>query len=608
VTDETLTARVEAVRTLLARPARDGEAGPDALELLVERFGLDDFERDVLLAAVAADLDDSAGPVTFARALTASPAGSWSALRPDRPLRDARLLVLGDGQPAHAPLAVDERVLHHLRGQGALDERLRPYLSPVAAPAAPLPDSRRKAAARLASLWKAAGATRWGDAAIVVLVHGPGPRDLRDVVALATEDAGRPLWAIDARDVPAAPGERDALARLWNREAVLADAVLLLELGADAAPDTAAAADGLVARLSGPVTVSHRVPVAIPTLAASLPVGRPTREEQRALWERVLPGRGTRVAALARRLSQRYDLDHTDIVEGPRDLSIAADDLEALAAARSNLRIRSRLEGLAERIEPRATWDDLVLPPSQLRLLRHLAATATGRAYLEDAGFGHETARGLGVTALFSGPSGTGKTLAAEILAAELGLDLHRIDLASVVSKWIGETEKHLRRLFDAAEQGGTVLLFDEADALFGKRSEVRDSHDRYANLEVAYLLQRMEQYRGVAILTTNLRSAVDPAVLRRLRVVVQFTHPSAPERARLWERAFPAGVAVNGVDREQLVRLDLTGGEIRTVAFQAALAAAGERAPVGMAHIREAVAAEYGKRERPLTDLEAWE
>ena len=185
---------------------------------------------------------------------------------------------------------------------------------------------------------------------------------------------------------------------------------------------------------------------------------------------------------------------------------------------------RSRLDDLAQRLEPAAGWNDLVLPEAQKIILRQIAAHAKHRLTVyQHWGFAAKGARGLGISALFAGESGTGKTMAAEVLADELHLDLYRIDLASVVSKYIGDTEKNLRRLFDAAEDSGAILLFDEADALFGKRSEVRDSHDRYANIEVSYLLQRMEAYRGLAILTTNMKSALDVAFQRRLTFVVQF-------------------------------------------------------------------------------------
>ena len=200
-----------------------------------------------------------------------------------------------------------------------------------------------------------------------------------------------------------------------------------------------------------------------------------------------------------------------------------------------------RLDDLAQRIQPTATWDDLVLPAADKSLLREVAAQVAHRGTVyETWGFAEKIARGLGISALFAGPSGTGKTMAAEVLANELRLDLYRIDLASVVSKYIGETEKNLRRVFDAAEDSGAILFFDEADALFGKRSEVKDSHDRYANIEVSYLLQRMEAYRGLAVLATNLKSALDPAFLRRIRFVVNFPFPDAAQRAEIWRRVFP--------------------------------------------------------------------
>ena len=215
----------------------------------------------------------------------------------------------------------------------------------------------------------------------------------------------------------------------------------------------------------------------------------------------------------------------------------AAPELRRLCRERA----RVPLDGLAERIDPVASWDDLVLPDGHQRLLHEIVLHVRHRTQVyERWGFAERTSRGLGVTALFAGESGTGKTLAAEVLARELELDLYRIDLAATVSKYIGETEKNLRRVFDAAEASGAVLLFDEADALFGKRGEVKDGHDRYANLEVAYLLQRMESYRGLAILTTNLRSNVDRAFLRRLRFVVQFPFPDAQHRAEIWRRTLP--------------------------------------------------------------------
>jgi SpoVK/Ycf46/Vps4 family AAA+-type ATPase len=274
------------------------------------------------------------------------------------------------------------------------------------------------------------------------------------------------------------------------------------------------------------------------------------------------------------------------------------------AAARAQA--RPRLDTLARRIDPAATWDDLVLPESELSMLRHIVDQVRGRSVvLRSWGLSKRIKRGSGVTALFAGVSGTGKTLAAEVIAGELELDMYRIDLAGVVSKYIGETERNLRRVFDAAEEGGALLLFDEADALFGKRSEVKDSHDRYANIEVNYLLQRMEDYRGVAILATNQRQALDDAFMRRLRFIVPFPFPAPAERARLWERAFPDGAPVLDLDIERLATFAASGGMIRNIALNAAFCAAGRGTSVTMELVLEMARIEFRKLQLPLNEAD---
>jgi SpoVK/Ycf46/Vps4 family AAA+-type ATPase len=195
--------------------------------------------------------------------------------------------------------------------------------------------------------------------------------------------------------------------------------------------------------------------------------------------------------------------------------------------------------------------------------------------------------------------------MAAEVLARELALDLYRIDLSAVVSKYIGETEKNLARVFDGAEAGGAILLFDEADALFGKRSEVKDSHDRYANIEVSYLLQRMESYRGLAILTTNRKSALDEAFLRRLRFAVEFPFPDAAAREEIWRRVFPPATPTRRLEAAKLARLNVAGGNIRNIALGAAFLAAEEGAPVEMGHLLAAARSEYAKLEKALGEGE---
>jgi len=267
---------------------------------------------------------------------------------------------------------------------------------------------------------------------------------------------------------------------------------------------------------------------------------------------------------------------------------------------------RPRLDDLAQRIESTATWEDLVLPEQQRQTLKDIRAHVQQRAKVyQDWGFAGKGGRGLGTSALFSGASGTGKTMAAEVLAQELHLDLYRIDLSAVVSKYIGETEKNLRRIFDAAETGGAILLFDEADALFGKRTEVKDSHDRHANVEVSYLLQRMEAYQGLAILTTNLKGSLDQAFLRRIRFVVSFPFPDATGRAEIWQRIFPSLTPTEGLDVNKLAKLNAAGGNIRNIGLNAAFLAADAGEPVMMKHILQATRREYVKMEKTLTDVE---
>jgi SpoVK/Ycf46/Vps4 family AAA+-type ATPase len=263
---------------------------------------------------------------------------------------------------------------------------------------------------------------------------------------------------------------------------------------------------------------------------------------------------------------------------------------------------RPQLEGLAQTIETSATWKDIVLPKPQLEILHTIVLHCKERRKVYvDWGFAEKSTRGLGISALFAGPSGTGKTMGAEVLANDLRLDLYRIDLSQVVSKYIGETEKNLRRVFDAAEASSSVLLFDEADALFGKRSQVKDSHDRYANIEISYLLQRMEAYRGLAILTTNMQEAIDPAFLRRIRFIIHFPIPDQAQRLEIWKRIFPSDTPTEALDFNKLARLNIVGGNIRNIAMNAAFFAAHDKTPVQMKHLLQATRAEFAKLEKPL-------
>jgi SpoVK/Ycf46/Vps4 family AAA+-type ATPase len=267
---------------------------------------------------------------------------------------------------------------------------------------------------------------------------------------------------------------------------------------------------------------------------------------------------------------------------------------------------RPQLDSLAQRLNPKATWNDIVLPPEETNLLQQIAEQIRQRSQVyQHWGFDKRMNRGMGISALFAGESGTGKTMAAEVIANDLQLHLYRIDLSAVVNKYIGETEKNLRRLFDAAEDGGAILFFDEADALFGKRSEVRDSHDRHANIEVNYLLQRMESYRGLAILATNLKSSIDQAFMRRLRFIVNFPFPGVAERQVMWEKVFPPQTPTEDLDFNRLARLNLTGASIHNVALNAAFLAAQGGTPVTMAQVLAAARSEFRKLDRPVNEAD---
>ncbi len=285
-----------------------------------------------------------------------------------------------------------------------------------------------------------------------------------------------------------------------------------------------------------------------------------------------------------------------------RDAVHTARDQGIPLQAAARLQTSSLLEGLAQKITPRYAWEDIVLPPDQIALLHEIAATVRARPLvLETWNLGRKLASSAGITILFAGPPGTGKTMAAEVLAADLGLDLFRIDLSGVVSKYIGETEKNLSRIFSAAETSNAILFFDEADALFGKRSEVRDAHDRYANIEISYLLQRMEAYPGVTILATNLRANLDEAFIRRLHFAVDFPFPDEMYRRRIWRALWPPSLpTAPDVDTAFLARrFKLAGGNIRNILLNAAYLAASNGGTVTMEHLLHSARRELQKMGR---------
>jgi hypothetical protein len=591
-----------------------------------ELFGLSEFELDILLLTAGAALDRR-----FSSALAAAQPQSpvptlglaaailedphWSALSRMRPLRYWRLIEIGPGPLLQAPLTIDERILQFLIGVPATDERLELIFHALAA------DEEENLAA-LSDAWSAElreaatrGALHWQRASHRALLLTGGRASERTALFRAMcQVAGLHTWVLDAADLPEASADRERLARAFTREAALWPAALLVKTDRlEAAPSL----DAWLHRLPAPVAVDvetgsvaervggHRI--AAPSLSAT---------ERKSIWQRRLGPLAAQLEGELDAIVEAFALDAKEIRDTAEAIeedallnSNRARDPGALCATAWRLArtaAHRSLEELATHVESGSDWPDLVLPEAQTSTLRQIAVHARQASVVHgEWGFGARYARGLGLSALFSGPSGTGKTMAAGVLARELDRDLYQIDLATVVSKYIGETEKHLRKIFDAAERSGAILLFDEADALFGKRSQVRDSHDRYANLEVSYLLQRMESYRGIAILTTNMQNALDTAFQRRLRFVVQFPFPDGPSRERIWRNVFPVAAPTEKLDYERLAQLNVTGGAIRNIALLGAFLAAHEGTAISMRHMLEAAHTEYAKLDKPLSPAE---
>ncbi len=599
-----------------------------ALATLCRAFALSPFERDIVLFCVGAELDggflstyaahsDGARPFpTFGAAIAAFPDAHWAALAPSSPLRYWRLIHMEAGRSlVDSPLRIDESILHFLMGLPESNAHLLELAMPLHGIGKLVP-SHAALAEQIAECWS----DEQTRAQAAIQLVGDDRSAKQGIAAAACAIAGFKLTVIAAEHMPLEYSELDTLARLCEREAILRGTTVLLDC------DNLDTADAVR---------NHAVTRFIEDMNAQLIVGSPdrrrprdrsyttfevalpTRDEQRGMWH---AGLDTTIPLLSGEIDALSTQFRFDVQEIESICAAVAHEYQAMARGAAGdvgqlrrtlwgacrMQTRSGMDDLAQRIGVAATWEDFVLPEAQKEILQEIAAHVRQRSLVYDTwGFANKGTRGLGVTALFAGDSGTGKTMAAEVLAGELNLDLYRIDLSAVVSKYIGETEKNLRRVFDTAEGGGAILLFDEADALFGKRSEVKDSHDRHANIEVSYLLQRMDEYRGLAILTSNLKSSLDHAFLRRIRFVVHFPFPDAAHRAQIWAHIFPAETPTEGLDPMRLAQLNIAGGNIRSIALRAAFLAADTGEPVQMTHVLRAARSEYSKLEKRLTDGE---
>jgi SpoVK/Ycf46/Vps4 family AAA+-type ATPase len=593
-------------------------SSPPALDVVADRFNLTDFEKDVLLLSAAIELDSRFAAlcallngdtkknyVTFSLCLAALPDAHWSALLPVSSLRRWHMIELNASSGlTSSPLRIDERILHYIAGLSYVDERLQDRLEPLDT-LDRLPPSQSSVARDLSNALQAT--LRTGDIP-VFQITGSDAGARKAIVWQACTALGLQPFLCRGLDLPR-ESDRGVVSRLLEREARLQRLVLVIDVESREGPEIRTTVIPFVDRFPAPLIIFSREPVHVGSRrTAQFEVTKPTADEQHYFWERALGPLYADVNGELDAIVSQFSLGVREIQNIARETLDTASDFNVTeklwqAALRQT---RPRLDDLAQRIHPNACWDDLVLPATQKEILFEIAAHVRHRHRVYNQwGFASRSSRGLGVCVLFEGASGTGKTMAAEVLAKELKLDLYRIDLSSVVSKYIGETEKNLKRVFDAAEDNGAILLFDEADALFGKRSEVKDSHDRYANVEISYLLQRMEAHRGLAILTTNIKDAVDTAFLRRIRFVIHFPFPDASMRAAIWSRVFPSETPTDALDVEKLARLGVSGGNIRNIAMNAAFRAADAQEPVRMTHLFLAARTEYLKIEKPLTEVE---
>lgn len=592
---------------------------PPALEALVQRFGLSPFEKKILLVCAGVELDarfvaallkiNGTGQPSFSLALAVFDQSHWSALSPQGPLRYWNMIETGKAAiKTQAPLTIDERILHYLTGTAYMSEELAALITPVQVSEQLTPQQQAGINDIVAKKLKA------DNSLPPIILTGDDPADRRIAARSLAGYMQLRLFSIPAFAVPVGQAEVNELARSWNREALLNGNMLLLECDTADVNDKPKtyALQSFIAGIKAPLVISTNN--WIPQWEGSrmiINVPKPTGEEQLELWRNALGDIQTGTNGMLGRIVSQFSFGNSAIQKAASEMLsqvTGEKDPDNVAIEKQLWKICSRharpsLDDLAQRIEPAAGWNDLVLPEQQKTILKEIVAHVKNRNVVYNYwGFAAKGLRGLGISALFAGESGTGKTMASEVLANELHLDLYRIDLSKVVNKYIGETEKNLKKIFDAAEKGGAILLFDEADALFGKRSDIKDSHDRYANIEVSYLLQRMESYRGLAILTTNMKTALDKAFLRRIRFIIQFPFPDAMQRAEIWSKIFPSATPKKALDIEKLSRLTVTGGNIRNIAMNAAFLAANEESPVEMHHILKAAKTEYTKIEIPFT------
>ncbi len=628
------------------RRAASLEAGVSlALPRLAQVFHLTRFEEACLVVCLAAELDskyeklyaylqdDATRKLPTVSLILDLLGPSWpdklaarEVFQPQATLFKFKLLHMTDaGRDGPLPLParslkLDDRVSNFLSGLNQVDARLG-QVARLAAPGALTIDSMEALYERTRDFaYGHFNDPRSAGRSLVFYFRGGYGSGKRAMVSAISRDLGLPLLIGDVEKLMSRPDEFDELVWLLCREVVFHTAVLCLENmdGLLAEPEkhkahieSLFASFNTFSRLTfllGDHPWQPRGDLLRPHNFIGVEFPTPDARTGREIWESQLRQHQHLAGDVdGGALASKFRFGPVQVGEAlaaaedlanwrsPGEGLITMADLHAACRSLSN----TRLGSLARKIAPKYGWDDIVLPADQLAQLREICQQASYRHVVYgDWGFERKLSRGRGLSALFSGPPGTGKTMAAEVIARELDLDLYSIDLSQVVSKYIGETEKNLHGLFSEAQTSHAILFFDEADALFGKRSEVKDAHDRYANIEVGYLLQKMEEYEGIAILATNLRQHLDEAFVRRMQFIVEFPFPDEEHRRRIWEVTFPREAPVaEQVDFALLAReVKLAGGNIKNIGLAAAFYAAGDGGLIRMPHLIKAARREFQK------------
>ncbi|MGB5971561.1 MAG: ATP-binding protein [Spirulinaceae cyanobacterium] len=520
-------------------------------------------------------------------------------LNPHAPLRHWQIITpIGTDPLFLRPLALDETIFHYLLGQPCLDPQLQGLVKPLTLKQTTLPPSHQALATRLITAWSSPNPP-------VVQLVGSDFAAKATIAAISTQQLGFSLLTIPAHLLPQETTALQEFCQRLERQTILGRSLVFLDCRQILESDGLAEKffSQLIEQLPTPFLINSPKPKQISQPCLILEVNPPTKGEQLQLWQTALGDVATNLETELASLAYQYNLDlptiQTICTQTLTELNLSNSPRELLPSLRQNCHrlVRPALQGLAQHIETKADWEDLILPEKEKNILEEIVAQVTYRKTVSaDWGWAGKGQRGQAMVAVFAGASGTGKTMAAELIGKRTGLDVYRIDLAAVVSKYIGETEKHLGQIFDGAERGGAILLFDEGDALFGKRTEVKDSRDRYANLSVSYLLQRLEAYGGLAIITTNWEESLDKAFKRRFRHIVQFPMPDKETRKLLWQRIFPQATPTHQLNFTELAKMHISGGHIRSIALNACFLAVKIGQPVTMKQVAIAARGEYIK------------